>query len=202
MVKTWMHRSHNILCLPYVKQKTTILTIYSKGKINDKKVLKNGKRFCKPQNGKQNKVPPLQPQFVYSGAEVVHFLTRHWKKKTLGLRLKLLFRVNDIIIHWVYNNNYFTTTMVQQSMYSLIQIITDSVKQFFGLLNFLHFPETKKGKCMLSLLIITSSKDLNSFLLYECNSCKQILTFNMHDWLHPVYFGFFPLLPFQPWYMN
>ena len=84
--------------------------------------------------------------------------------------------------------------MVQQSMYSLIQIITDSVKQFFGLLNFLHFPETKKGKCMLSLLIITSSKDLNSFLLYECNSCKQILTFNMHDRLHPVYFVFFPIV--------
>lgn len=65
--------------------------------------------------------------------------------------------------------------MVWQSMYSLIQIITDSVKQFFGLLNLLYFPETKKGKYMLSLLIITSTKDLTSFLSYECNSCKQIL---------------------------
>lgn len=121
-----------------------------------------------------------------------------WKgtgKKNLGLSLKLLFRV---MINWVCNHNYFATTIVQQSMYSLIQIITDFVKQFFGLLNLLHFPETKKGKCMLSLLIITSSKDLNSLnsflFLYECNSCKQILTFNMHDWLHPVYFGFFPVV--------
>lgn len=80
-----MRGCHNILCLQYVKQTTTILTVYSKGKINDKKMLmENGKRFYKPQTGKQNKIPPLQPQFVYSGAEVAHFLTGHWKKKTLA----------------------------------------------------------------------------------------------------------------------
>jgi len=29
------------------------------------------------QTGKENKIPPLQPQMVYSDAEVVHFLSRH-----------------------------------------------------------------------------------------------------------------------------
>lgn len=36
--------------------------------------------------------------------------------------------------------------MVWQVMYSLIQIIADSVKQFFGLLNLLYFPETHTQK--------------------------------------------------------
>ena len=198
-----MNASQSQYSLPAIREtKTTILNIYSKGKINDKKVLKKWKMVLQATDWKAKQSPTSSASVCLQWRWSCAFLDKALEKKTLGLRLKLLFRVNDIIIHWVYNNNYFTTTMVQQSMYSLIQIITDSVKQFFGLLNLLHFPETKKRKYMLSLLIITSSKDLNSFLLYECNSCKQILTFNMHDWLHPVYFGFFPLLPFQPWYMN